>query len=347
MAEKYSLQILNENDYKRWNKFVSASPDGSIYSTPEYLDVLCEATSANFRILAVIKNDEIFGGISLYERSSIFGTYVAPRLLLYYNGLVLKDFATKYPSKRSGHLIEIMSIISEKLSKADYGRIFITNRDTVKDARVFKEKGWAIDFSYTYVVPLGNLNHLWSRVEQNLRRLIKRCLQQNVCFSKDNDFDGLFQMHLRTHHRKGSPLYLTYDKFKRYYTRLHSQNLCQIYHARLPDGRSIASQLVLLGTHPITHTVCAGADEAFLSMGANAFLRWKVFEDLSKNGYLGNDLTDAALNPVAHFKSQLGGDLRLCLNFKRSDSIRFKIRAHGGKLIKAGKKRLKRSKNKL
>jgi hypothetical protein len=30
-------------------------------------------------------------------------------------------------------------------------------------------------------------------------------------------------------------------------------------------------------------------------------------------GFTGADLTDAALNPVTHFKSQLGGDLHLFL----------------------------------
>jgi hypothetical protein len=48
-------------------------------------------------------------------------------------------------------------------------------------------------------------------------------------------------------------------------------------------------------------------------MGATAFLRWKVFEVLSGLGYAANDLTDAALNSVAHFKSQLGGTLEMCL----------------------------------
>ena len=74
----------------------------------------------------------------------------------------------------------------------------------------------------------------------------------------------------------------------------------------------IASQLVLAGGHPVTHTVSAAADPEFLRMGANAFLRWKAFEALHAAGYAANDLTDAALNPVTHFKAQFGGELVLC-----------------------------------
>ena len=51
-----------------------------------------------------------------------------------------------------------------------------------------------------------------------------------------------------------------------------------------------------------------------MNAGATPFLRWKVFEALSAPWlHMASDLTDAALNPVAHFKSQLGGSLELCL----------------------------------
>ena len=67
----------------------------------------------------------------------------------------------------------------------------------------------------------------------------------------------------------------------------------------------------------VSHTVSAAADADHLRMGATAFLRWKVLESLSALGYKANDLTDAALNPVTHFKSQLGGNLETCLVFER------------------------------
>jgi hypothetical protein len=121
-------------------------------------------------------------------------------------------------------------------------------------------------------------------------------------------------LHLETHERKGSPLYLPYDKYKVYYDRLRSQNLCSLFNAHEENGKVVSSQLVLLGPHPVTHTVCAATDEEFLNSGVSAFIRWMVFEDLSAQGYKGNDLTDAALNAVTRFKSQLGGELQLCID---------------------------------
>jgi hypothetical protein len=88
--------------------------------------------------------------------------------------------------------------------------------------------------------------------------------------------------------------------------------------------------------------VCAAADAKHLNLGASSFLRWKVFEDLAGQGYEGNDLTDAALNPVTHFKSQLGADLEMCLTFKTPDSLAAKTLSRLWNSFSRGEKYLRR-----
>jgi hypothetical protein len=167
---------------------------------------------------------------------------------------------------------------------------------------------------------ISDLEAAWNRVEQNLRRLVRRAEREGVVMTEDNDFDSFFRMHLETHQRKGAPLYLPRQQFKEYFTRLNEKGLATLYHARLDSGHSVAAQLVLLGSHPTSHTVCAGADGEYLNLGTTPFLRWKAVESLSGKGYAGNDLTDAALNNVTRFKSQLGGDLRTNMVIHKADS---------------------------
>ena len=223
MATEYNVKHLTESEYERWDEFVASSPDGSIYSTAKYLDAFCDITSAKFKILAVQKNEEIFGGVALYERRSRLGTFVSPRLFLYYNGLVLKDFETGYPSKRTGRQIEIMSLLEEHLSSSKYARLSLNNRSTIRDSRLFKKQGWKVDINYTYVAPLTDLKLLWDRTEQNLRRLINRCEKQDIQFTKDDDFESFFKLHLEIHKRKGVSLYLPRDQFKRFYEKSTSK----------------------------------------------------------------------------------------------------------------------------
>ena len=325
MSASLTTRFLTDAEFPKWNALVSQSPTGSIFSTPEYLEVLCASAGGDFRVIVAERGGCMVGGIALYERSSSAGRYCTGRLLLYYNGIVEKTHESTYPSERTSKHNELTSSLEEAIASAGYGRVEIRNMPAFNDARVFQSRGWNVSPSYSYVVPLSDLQGQWQRVEKNLRRLIQRCEREGAQITDDEDFASFYRMHEMTNARKRAPLYLPRVQFENYFSRLHAQGLCRLYHARLPDGRAVSSQIVLLGTNPVTHTVAAGQDPEFSRMGATPFLRWKVFERLAQMGHTGNDLTDAALNPVTHFKSELGGDLLLSLVLSRPDSAKFRI----------------------
>jgi len=283
------------------------------------MEALCEATGATFRILAARRGDDVLGGVALFEQARADGRHVAPRALLYYTGVVLKDFATRYPSEQTAKTLEVTAALEAGIAASGYRALTLKHRSTFIDARAFMAQGWTVRPGYSYVVPIANLDEAWHRVEQNLRRLIKRCTQDAILVAEDADFESFLRLHLETTTRKGLPAYLPADRFARFFDRLRQAGLCRLYHARLPDGTAVSSQLVLTGCGPVAHTVCAATDPEHLRSGVTAFLRWKVFEALNALGLSGNDLTDAALNSVTHFKSQLGGTLELLLICERAE----------------------------
>ncbi len=314
MSSKKQLTVveLGQSRFEAWTQLVRESPHGSVYSLPAYLDALSAVTGGSYVVLGAYRGEELAGGIAAFVRSSPAGAFVAPRLLLFYNGFVLRDYRTKYPSDRSSRQVEIVGALAEALEQRGYGRLEVRSRSTLADVRPLLERGWNVTPSYTYSVPLTDLPAQWDRVEQNLRRLVERARTSGLTVTVNEDFDSFFRLHEGTAVRKGAPLYLEAAAFRRYYEALREQDLCRLYHARMPDGRVAASQLVLTG-HPVTHTVSAAADPELQASGANPFLRWSAFEDLAALGHEANDLTDATLGPVAHFKSQLGSTLELCL----------------------------------
>lgn len=324
---KLKARFLTEDEYGAWTELVSRSPAGSVYSTPEYLDALCSAAGGRFRMLACERGGELAGGIALYETETFWGRKCTGRLLLYYNGIIEKPHVSKYPSEQTSRHNDLLSAIEPELAASRFGRIQIRNRHPFTDARVFLSRGWQVIPSYSYEVPIHNLSAAWERMEQNLRRLVRRAETANVTLSEDDDFSSFFRLHEQTHLRKKVSLYLPRAAFEQYFQRLRSQGLCWLFHARLPDGRAVSSQLVLGGPHPVSHTVAAAFDADYMQLGATAFLRWKVFERLCRMGYEANDLTDATLNPVTHFKSQLGGDLKTNLVLVHPDSVRYRTQA--------------------
>ncbi len=315
--------ILGETEFAGWNELVAAAPAGSIYARPEDLDALCSAGGGTFRILAVRQGDLLLGGIGLYERRDRGGRYVSPRLLLYYNGPVLRPAASKYPSEQTAASVKALTALELELRQLRYDSVVLKARSPLLDVRPFLASGWRATPGYTYVVSIADLANTRSRIEQNLRRLIDRCERTGMSFSEDDDFEAFFTLHAHTMDRVGWHTYLEVAAFRVFYQTLARQGLARLFFARLPDGQPVAAQLVLLG-HPVTHTVTAGADPAHRQSGGTAFLRWKVFERLSALGYTANDLTDASLNPVTHFKSQLGGTLEPWLEVRSRESVRFR-----------------------
>jgi hypothetical protein len=309
MSRKIRTKFLAEDDFDLWSDMVGRAAAGSIYSLPAYLDVLCAAVGGHYRILGAFKGDELLGGIALYECRRGLVRVVSNRLLLYYNGLVIKDRPSKYPSEITSLQLAVLDALEEALSKSGLAHIRIHSRHPIADLRVFLARGWRANPAYSYVVDFRDLGLTWSRIAHNLRRLIRRCESHDFSFVADNDFESFYRLHVQTHERKGSPIYLRKGDFKRYFEKLRAANLCRLYHLKLPGDRAVASQLVLLGEHPVSHTVAAAADSEFLQSGVNPNLRWHVFQALAKLGYSANDLTDATLNEVSRFKSQLGGAL--------------------------------------
>lgn len=325
MGADVGVEVLRESELDDWVRLVGSSPDGTVYALPRYLEALCAAAGGRFTVLGVRHGAELAGGVALYERDSRFGRYVAPRLLLYFNGPVLRRYDTKYPSEQTARHLKVLTALEQAVRARGYGRVTFTCNPSFADARPFLAAGWSAALQYTYVVDISAPTVQWPRVEQNLRRLVQRCEREGMNLVADDDFDTFRELHSRTMARKHESVYIPGNGFRRYFETLHTAGLCRLFHARLPSGQVVASQLVLLGPGGWCCVVAAAADEAYLRSGVSAFLRWKAFETLSAAGYVAVDLTDASLNAVTHFKSQFGGELKPLLVLDAPRSLCYRL----------------------
>lgn len=316
MGDKVTTRFLGTDEYPKWATFVADAPAGSIYSLPEYLDALCTATGGSFRVLVAERNGRIEGGIALYE----FAGSCQPRLLLYYNGIVLADYGDQGSLKDTEARLHTLGALETALTALPYSRMRFKSRWPLHDVRVFQSAGWVLIPHWSYEIDIGNIENAWPRLDKNLRRLVRRGREAGLICSTEGDFDTFYRLHRATAERKGAPLYLGETAYRRFVADLCARRLARLYEARLPDGKVVASQLVLTGPHAVTHTVCAGTDEDALPLGASAFLRWTALESLAADGYRANDLTDAALSPVTRFKAQFGGELQLFFEISRCNA---------------------------
>ena len=309
MASQILTRYLDSSEYEQWDRFVDSTQLGSIYNQSFFLDALCKSFGTSFRILGAFKGDELVGGMGIHFKPSKHGDMVHIRPLLYYNGFVVSDFESKYPSITLSRQTEVVNAILNELESGKYASAEIASTSSFHDLRPFTVRDWRVWPRYTYLVPIADLKKQWEYAEQNIRRLISRCERDGMRLELSDDAEAFHVMNTNTYERKGVDPYASRQAFAHLYQTLKDRGVCQIYFAVTPEGQRAAGQIVLFTRHPVTHTWMAGSDPAFLQSGASAFLRWKTFEDLSQRGYQYNDLTDAMIPPVAKFKSQFGGRL--------------------------------------
>lgn len=259
MSSQHVVRQLGDADFHAWESLVRDSPQGSPYALPLYLDALCGAAGGSFRILGIERDGQLLGGLPLYERRAAGGRLVEPRLLLYYLGPVLAAHTSSYPSIRTARDIHLLGSLVAALGEESFDRVTMKWRHTLPDVRPFLTAGWSVRHSFSYCVDLRDLGAAWDRVEQNLRRLVKRCVDQGMTCSEDDDIEGFLQLHAATLGRKGAETYLPAAAFRTFYQRLRTGGLCRLYHARMPGGQLVASQLVLAGgTRGDPHGECSG-----------------------------------------------------------------------------------------
>jgi len=343
VASDYRARVLPEPDYDRWTRLVTCNEPGSIYHTPAYLDALCAATGGGFRILGVEKGERLVGGLALYEEERPTGRHLAPRLLLYYNGVVVRDRDTKYPSRETSEHLKVVRAIVDWLDEERYDRVVLKSLPTMDDVRLFRARGWRAYPTWSYVVGVDDLDATWERMDNNLRRLVRRARDEGLTVTEDDDFDSFYRLHGATMSRKDRATYLAPERFRAYFERLAGQGLATLLHTRLPGGRAVATTLLLLGDHPVAHTVSAAAEEEHQRLGTNPLLRWRGFQSLHERGYRGVDLTDATLNPVTRFKSQLGGDLVHSLEVAAPTSRRYRVTSIFRAAVYGARRRLGRA----
>ena len=328
-ARSLEVEILTEDHYENWDRFVTGQQrTGSVFNTTQYLDILCRATGGSFCVAAVREDDSFIAGLGIFRRRVHGHEIIAHRMLLSYNGPVLRDDQFTAPCLR-GKGFEAMDALRKFLLRQNVAGITLHCRDGNQDFRAFLNRGWAASPSYTIVVPTADCGRLWGRFDRNARRLVHRAEERGCTVQSDDDFDFLFHAHEEIHRRKAVPLYLPKAAFRTFVDDLVAADLGTIFTARLASGVPAAAQLVLLGKHSCSHTVCAGSDRAQLATGAGYLLRWRGFLELGARGYTANDLTDASYGDVTRFKEQFGGMLMLTMTLRSRYRLAYRLRKGG------------------
>lgn len=190
---------------KSWNKFVEASPQGTVFHRSEFL----KAVKLNPTYYFVKKGEEIFGGFSVCKDemgNSIQDVHFNP----YFGSILFKNFSHYTPYKRQQKEFEITEFIVNEISLDE--KVSFTMSPGFTDIRPFKwfnyhkesTHQYKCEINYTGILNIGeiDLDHYKNKLISTLRR---RELKANTkcTIKEEKDYNILNTLHKKTFERQG------------------------------------------------------------------------------------------------------------------------------------------------
>jgi hypothetical protein len=266
MATELVLRHLALDEYPIWNTLVEASPQGSVFCRPWWLNAV-----GSTRILGCFRrNGDLVAGIPLHERKRFGVTLCTMPKLTTVLGVVLEPPAGN-SVKAASREMEILRLFADHLS----GKLFVFQKfhPTLDNWLPFYWKGFVQTSLCTNVIEdLTDLNSIWVGMSDNIRREIRKAERRGISIfpcSVDELYTACSQMFQR---RGQSPAY-SKDYLAQLVNASRENASGECFAARDADGRTHAA-LFLVWDKKTAYYLAGGGDPALRTSGATSLLTW-------------------------------------------------------------------------
>jgi len=303
---KYTLQYLKEEEYDKWDKFVEKSPQGTIFSSSKWLEIIT-SLGGEFKILTCYKGEELIGGVSFVERREKRFKYIFIPKFTPFGGILCQDTSSLNYKKQSIIQHDVASSIIPELL-ATYDKISIAHHISYDDIRPFSWNNFTQEIRYTYVVDLSDIEGLWNNLEYDTKSEIRKAKKNNIKITLEDDISEFYLLYKATYERQKRVPSVSIDFMENLYTKLKALNKTQMYFARDGNNELVAIVFIIIDNKRAYYQFGATHPELRRSGGGSLAL-WTVFEDL--HGKVKEiDLVGANTPSIARFKRGFGGELK-------------------------------------
>jgi Acetyltransferase (GNAT) domain len=186
----YQLKILSADEYQLWDAFVSQSPQQTLFHTSYWASLIKQVFNRDFKILVLLKKDQIAAGIMFWPKKVLFIEAVTHIPNTTYQGpLYRSSNASKASSMQSEYEDHTTRLLEYLVSR--YQIIDIPLSPAIKDTRPYTWKNFKVENAYTYRFEITDFEQLKLQFSQDLRRKIKKSNEQDISFKKSVDSEYL------------------------------------------------------------------------------------------------------------------------------------------------------------
>jgi lipid II:glycine glycyltransferase (peptidoglycan interpeptide bridge formation enzyme) len=324
----YKIEVLTlvdktTDNKDKWEDFVKTSPQGTLFNTFAWSDVLFSSFGLNSELVAVQKNNSIEAGILLFYKNK-FGLKVITRApLTLYNGILFKRVDNLVKSQKVTDSHDKITEIILKYISNEFKFVNFSSSYNINDTRAFIWSKWQVQPQHTYTININNINSVFDNFSSSLRRKIRGCEQEPFVVTKTNDIDRLLILQEESYSKNGLKPILSLSLFRKFLSKLMEQELVDIF--SISKENNIHSMRALLKWNNSVYDFIAGTSEKYKRENSTHYLVWQLLQKYSELGFTVFDFMGANTKNIVDFKRSFGGELREYYDLKYYSSKTVKI----------------------
>ncbi len=301
------VETLPSDNYPLWDSFVDSSPQGSIFQTSTWIEIISNQFHLRPRIIVVKEGNEIAGGVVLYYKKKIGIPVAARPPLTSYNGIIHTAGHDRKPQKKQADEAEVTELLLQEIKKEVRFAQFSLS-PAIVDVRPFQWNGWKAEVQFTYRNSLDDLSKAWDALSQSVRRKINRAREKSPTISEMGDLETLLTLQEQSYARSALRPIMGREKFRAVCSALLSKGILKIYSISDSTGVVHSSRAVVIAGQTAFDWI-AGSNPATMEENGMHLLVWEIFERLSRSGIVRFDFLGANTPSIVEFKRSFGGML--------------------------------------
>jgi hypothetical protein len=290
------VRQLTPDEYETWNEFVRRSPEGSLFQTIAWNQMLCETDPHLGGFLPLVSLDDkgIQAGIIVCYRNSS-GKKISDLPLFGYVSPILSS-ALNYADRQHtyGNYLILTDLLKKLKEEIEYVRL--ENSPEIWDIRSYSFQSWNIETTYTHILKQTDLTEAWKRIDPEVQKAIDSA-EQKFTFREDEKYEYL-QRFVKLS-GGGEVLQKRIDW-------LRSRGLCRLYVVADRTATMLGMTLTILSRENSTvylwGSMCDGSK---LENEVFPYLFWKSYEELADE-FPCMDLGGSGKFSVGLIKDKLG-----------------------------------------
>lgn len=327
------LDVIEQNDYKRWDDLVSNSNNGTTYHKWNWLKVVEKHSGS--KLLPLIfydaNDDKPFAAIPLFYRN-LYGVkmvFSPPPGSAVTLGPIFIDKGYKQHKYELAYL-EFQSSIDKFIKRLHADYISIMTSAGLIDIRPFQWAGYEVIPTYTYKIDLNkDKDVLRAGLSDSLKKHINRGIKKGLKFSDQRGSEGIEAIY-EALKRRYSDQKIQLPLGKKYLLDLYEVfgNTCMKTYSVLHDNEIVSGVICIVNPDNTLSEWVGSYRSSGLYDEANEVLRWGCICKAKEKGFRWFEIIGANTPNLCYAKSQFNPKIDILFQIKKSN-LKGKIAERG------------------